>query len=132
MRPELIVYWIIHCFVTGENMSGAFTYPGVYIQELPSPVHTINGVPTAITAFVGAAATGPINEPISISSAADYGRMFGNGSSLPLDRAVSLFYLNGGGDAIVVRVAAANVPVARAPAGSLPAELKAKWAGAAG
>ena len=31
------------------------TYPGVYIQELTSPVHTITGVATSIAAFVGSA-----------------------------------------------------------------------------
>ena len=29
------------------------TYPGVYIEELSSGVHTITGVATSITAFVG-------------------------------------------------------------------------------
>src|SRR3984957_20614003 len=103
-------------------MSGAYTYPGVYIQELPSPVHTINGVPTAITALVGAATRGPVNEPISIFSVADYQRAFGADSTLPLDQAVSLFYQNGGGAAIIVRVVPASLVAARPPAGSLPAE----------
>jgi uncharacterized protein len=30
----------------------AFTYPGVYIEELSSGVHTIAGVATSIAAFV--------------------------------------------------------------------------------
>ena len=34
------------------------TYPGVYIEELPSSVHTIVGVPTSVAAFVGYAARG--------------------------------------------------------------------------
>jgi phage tail sheath protein FI len=29
------------------------TYPGVYIQEIPSGVRTITGVATSITAFIG-------------------------------------------------------------------------------
>ena len=32
------------------------TYPGVYIEELPSGVRTIVGVATSITAFVAVAA----------------------------------------------------------------------------
>jgi len=34
------------------------TYPGVYIEEIPSGVRTIIGVATSITAFVGAAHAG--------------------------------------------------------------------------
>ena len=35
------------------------TYPGVYIEEIPSGVRTITGVATSITAFVGRALRGP-------------------------------------------------------------------------
>ena len=45
------------------------TYPGVYIEERPSGVHTIVGVSTSVTAFVGAAATGPGRQPAARSSA---------------------------------------------------------------
>jgi phage tail sheath protein FI len=31
------------------------TYPGVYIEEIPSGVRTITGVATSITAFIGRA-----------------------------------------------------------------------------
>ncbi|MEA2890752.1 MAG: uncharacterized protein QOI05_1545, partial [Bradyrhizobium sp.] len=41
-------------------MPAALSYPGVYIQEVPSGVRTITGVATSITAFVGRAAAGPI------------------------------------------------------------------------
>ena len=37
----------------------SFTYPGVYAQEIPSGVHPIAGVATAIAAFVGRASQGP-------------------------------------------------------------------------
>ena len=97
-------------------MSDPYTYPGVYIVEAPSSVHTIVGVPTAITAFVGAAARGPINEPTTVQSTADYSRQFGGDGSRPLDQAINLFFLNGGGDAIVVRVAPAAVVAAVAKA----------------
>ena len=113
-------------------MSGAYTYPGVYIQELPNPVHAINGVPTAITVLVGAAARGPMNEPVSIASVADYGRTFGSGGSLPLDQAVGLFYQNGGGAAYVCGSDLARWPWLVPPAGDEPAELKALSPGAWG
>ncbi len=34
------------------------TYPGVYVEELPSNVRTIVGVATSITAFIGRALRG--------------------------------------------------------------------------
>ena len=34
-------------------MAQTLTYPGVYIEEVPSGVRTITGVATSITAFVG-------------------------------------------------------------------------------
>lgn len=44
-------------------MPAQLTYPGVYIEEVPSGVRTITGVATSITAFVGRAARGPVNDP---------------------------------------------------------------------
>jgi len=53
------------------------SYPGVYIQELPSPVHTIIGVATSITAFVGYTANGIDNRAEQIFSFGDFERLFG-------------------------------------------------------
>ena len=53
------------------------TYPGVYIEEIPSGVRTITGVATSITAFVGRAKSGPVEEPLLINSYADFERLFG-------------------------------------------------------
>src|SRR6516165_5652049 len=44
------------------------TYPGVYIEEIPSGVHTITGVATSITAFLGKALRGKTDEPVTITS----------------------------------------------------------------
>src|SRR5260370_33908750 len=74
----------------------AFTYPGVYIEELPSGVHPITGVATSIAAFVGWANQGPTT-PQLVLSFSDYARMYGGlfqGS--PLGYAVSHFFVNGG------------------------------------
>ena len=82
------------------------TYPGVYIEEIPSGVHTITGVATSITAFVGRALWGPVNDPIVINSYADYERQFGGlSTSSTMSYAVQDFYLNGGSQAIIVRLA---------------------------
>ena len=53
------------------------TYPGVYIEEVPSGVRTITGVATSITAFIGRALRGPVNDPITINNFGDYERVFG-------------------------------------------------------
>jgi phage tail sheath protein FI len=53
------------------------TYPGVYIEELPSAVRTITGVPTSVAAFVGTAPRGAVDRPVHITSWADYQREFG-------------------------------------------------------
>lgn len=81
------------------------TYPGVYIKEIPSGVRTITGVATSITAFIGAAARGPTDDPTTINSFADYERIFGGLSvDSTMSYAVRDFYLNGGSQAIIVRV----------------------------
>jgi phage tail sheath protein FI len=81
------------------------TFPGVYIEEIPSGVRTIVGVATSITAFIGRALRGPVNNPTRIQSFADFERIFG-GLSLDstMSYAVQQFFLNGGTDAIIVRV----------------------------
>src|SRR5260221_3624867 len=82
------------------------TYPGVYIEEIPSGVQTITGVSTSTTAFIGYTARGPVDDPIHIFSFADFERACGG---LALDsrvsHAVKQFFQNGGSDAYVVRTA---------------------------
>jgi phage tail sheath protein FI len=86
-------------------MPVAPTYPGVYVEEIPSGVRTITGVATSITAFVGRAKRGPINEAKVITSYADYERSYGG---LDLKSAMSFavrdFYRNGGALAVIVRL----------------------------
>lgn len=86
------------------------TYPGVYIEEVPSGVRTITGVATSITAFIGRAYKGPVNNPITINSYADYERLFGGlWLKSTMSFAVRDFFLNGGSQAIIVRLFNANV-----------------------
>jgi phage tail sheath protein FI len=85
-------------------MPSALTYPGVYVEELPSGVHTITGVATSIAAFVGRAARGPIDEPVKVTSVADFERTFGPLSmDYGMGFAVRDFFLNGGSTAVIVR-----------------------------
>src|ERR1041385_7236725 len=95
------------------------SYPGVYIQEIPSGVHTITGVATSITAFVGRAVRGDVNEPVRIASFGDYVRNFG-GLSLDssMSYAVQTFFQNGGADALIVRISGGGGGVSHAPLGA--------------
>ncbi|HEY0376658.1 MAG TPA: phage tail sheath C-terminal domain-containing protein [Pyrinomonadaceae bacterium] len=97
------------------------TYPGVYIEEVPSGVRTITGVATSITAFVGRARRGPVNEPVVVNNFGDYERTFGGlATTDPMGYAVRDFYLNGGSQAIIVRLfAGATDGVATINAGTL-------------
>src|SRR5689334_13666478 len=87
-------------------------YPGVYIQELPSGVHTITGVATSIAAFVGWANQGPTT-PQLVLSWSDYARTYGGlYQGAYLGYAVSHFFANGGGQAYIIRLAGSDAAIA--------------------
>ena len=82
------------------------TYPGVYIEEIPSGVRTVTGVATSIAAFVGHFPKGLRDEAVHIFSMADFEREYGGiDRDSPASYAIQQFFLNGGGEAHVVRVA---------------------------
>jgi phage tail sheath protein FI len=85
------------------------TYPGVYVEEIPSAVRTIVGVSTSVTAFLGYTAKGPTDYPVRLFSFGDYERAFG-GLDLdsPVSYAVGQFFQNGGLEAWVVRTASGS------------------------
>lgn len=104
-------------------MPVAVSYPGVYIEEIPSGVRTIVGVPTSIAAFVGRARRGPVDSPVLINSFGDFERTFGGlWIDSSLGYTVRDFYLNGGGQALIVRLYHPSPPGrgSKAAAGSLP------------
>jgi uncharacterized protein len=81
------------------------TYPGVYIEEIPSGVRTITGVATSITAFIGRALQGPTDKAIRLQNFGDFERQFGGlWVESMMSYAVQQFFLNGGTDAIIIRV----------------------------
>jgi len=88
-------------------MPVATSYPGVYVEEIPSSVHTITGVATSIAAFVGWADQGPINYAGLVLSWADFQRIYGgfDARSPYLGYAVSQFFINGRQQAYIVRLA---------------------------
>jgi uncharacterized protein len=79
--------------------------PGVYLEEIPSGIHPIEGVPTSITAFVGAAAKGPVASPVLVSSFPDFATQYGGlTDGMPLGYAVQQYFANGGSAALIARV----------------------------
>jgi phage tail sheath protein FI len=99
------------------------THPGVYITEIPSGTRTITGVATSITAFVGTALRGPVDEPVTIFTYTDFVRVFGGlSTSSGLGYAVRDMYLNGGGEAVIVRIAPGAGAARVVAAGLTPAD----------
>lgn len=94
-------------------MATTVSYPGVYIEEVPSDVHTITSVSTSIAAFFGRTSKGKLNQPIRCLSQADFTRNFGAPHlQSDLGHAVRQFFANGGTDCYVVRVASGALPAA--------------------
>ena len=86
-------------------MALSLSYPGVYVQEIPSGSRTIVGVPTSVAAFVGYTARGLDNVATRIFNFGDFERRFGGITRDSLvSHQVKHFFDNGGGQAIIVRV----------------------------
>lgn len=90
--------------------------PGVYIEEVQAATRPIEGVGTAVAAFVGLAQRGPANTPVMVTNWSQFVTTFGDfmeGSYLA--HAVYGFFLNGGTTAYIVRIGAdgAGQPSAR-------------------
>jgi phage tail sheath protein FI len=106
------------------------TYPGVYIEEVPSGVRTITGVATSIAAFVGRALRGPTDTPVVVNGFADFERVFGGlWVDSALGFAVRDFFLNGGGQAIVVRLYAGEAAKAKSKVSVGTLKLEAAYPG---
>jgi uncharacterized protein len=79
--------------------------PGVYVEEVPGGARPIEGVGTAVAAFVGLTAEGPFNQATLVTNWSQYTKVFGEfveGAYLP--RAVYGYLNNGGGAAYIVRI----------------------------
>ncbi|MFB6888219.1 phage tail sheath family protein [Kitasatospora sp. NPDC056327] len=100
--------------------------PGVYVEEVQSGARPIEGVGTAVAAFLGFARTGPFHEPTLVTGWDQYTRHFGGfteGAHLP--HAVHGYFANGGGAAYIVRIGGPD------PDGSAPAAAADPGQGAA-
>jgi uncharacterized protein len=112
------------------------TYPGVYVQEVPSGVRTIVGVSTSVGMFIGTSKKGPMFKPVRCVNYTAFRDKFGDDSSAgSLAQYVKLFFLNGGTDCYVMRIAqgasASTVTLQNESAGATLV-LTAKDLGAAG
>lgn len=87
-------------------MPSTFTYPGVYVTERPSGAQAVPAAATSIAAFVGMADIGPFDVPTRVQSLASYVRTFGETSGGEMADQVKQFFVNGGGDCYVMRIAA--------------------------
>jgi uncharacterized protein len=79
--------------------------PGVYVEEVDAGSRPIEGVGTAVAAFVGVAAQGPMHEPTLVSNWTQFTTVFGDfveGSYLA--HSVYGYFMNGGGKAYIVRI----------------------------
>jgi phage tail sheath protein FI len=87
-------------------MPATYTYPGVYVEEVPSGVHPIAGVSTSDTAFVDYFRRGPIGVPVRVSSFTEFEREFGGlDAAADASYQVQQFFVNGGAVAWIVREA---------------------------
>lgn len=118
-------------------MPARLTYPGVYVEEQSSGVRTITGVATSTTLFIGMARKGEVGRPVAIRSVEQFEDIFGNDTAYgELVPQVRQFFLNGGGEAIVARVAGAGIAPAtvtlRNQSGTSVLQLSAKSEGTLG
>jgi phage tail sheath protein FI len=87
----------------------SYLSPGVYVEEVSSGSRPIEGVGTALAAFVGFTERGRPDEPTLVTNWTQYTKTFGgfvDGAYLP--HAVYGYFLNGGGAAYIVRIGASG------------------------
>ncbi|MFP8885379.1 phage tail sheath family protein [Streptomyces mangrovi] len=79
--------------------------PGVYVEEVQSGARPIEGVGTAVAAFVGFAGSGPFHTPTLVTNWDQYTQIFGGFTEgTYLAHAVHGYFSNGGGAAYIVRI----------------------------
>ena len=79
--------------------------PGVYVEEVDSGSRPIEGVGTAVAAFVGLAKSGPFDQATLVTNWSQFTNVFGDfleGSYLA--HAVYGYFQNGGGSCYIVRI----------------------------
>jgi phage tail sheath protein FI len=100
-----------------------YLYPGVYVEEVDTGNKPIEGVSTSIAGFLGVTERGPL-QPTLVTCFTDYVRNFGSyvqigGQDYYLTYGVEGFFLNGGQDAYIARVASSTAVAATAGSGGV-------------
>lgn len=87
-------------------MATTYLTPGVYVEEVDRGTRPIEGVGTAVAAFVGVAEQGPVGTPVLVANWSQFVDTFGG--FVPgayLAHAVYAYFNNGGGICYVVNAA---------------------------
>ncbi|GGK10087.1 tail protein [Pilimelia anulata] len=101
----------------------SYLSPGVYVEEVPTGSRPIEGVGTAVAAFVGVAEKGPFDTPTLVTTWSQYVQTFGDVvDGAYLAHAVYGYFSNGGGICYVVRVGGGPAAPADGPAALPPGE----------
>lgn len=98
--------------------------PGVYVEEVDGGSKPIAGVGTAVAAFVGFAAKGPVNELTLVTNWTQFVEQFGEfveGSYLA--HSVYGYFNNGGGRCYIMRIGGSNGAGAGSPDAATPVAL---------
>jgi uncharacterized protein len=106
--------------------------PGIYMEEVNSGPRPIEGVGTAMAAFVGFAPGGPVNKPVLVTNWSQYVETFGvaenGGKRNPhmkgayLSHSVYGYFLNGGGRCYVTALGSSKTLAQSAPSLQLPSK----------
>ena len=100
--------------------------PGVYVEEVAAGARPLEGAGTAIAAFIGLAEDGPFNTPTLVSNWTQFTNSFGGFvSGSYLAQSVYGYFMNGGGNAYVVRIGQNGASSGPAPRSARAKELAA-------
>ena len=122
----------------GSINTTALVVPDLYVQIVPPQNLVLNGVPTNVLGVVGTASWGPVNQPATVATMADYARTFGPVMARKYDMGtqVATAVQQGAGNFRCVRVTdGTDVAATYAmffTAGSYPLELTARYTGTLG
>lgn len=86
-------------------MPAIVSYPGVYVVEEQSGARAVPAASTSLTVFVGMADRGPFEVPTQVLGLPAYERIFGATSRGEMADQVRQYFVNGGGEAWILRTA---------------------------